>query len=86
MLGHSNGLTSVRWPAYREDLARDEEVEIVVQVSGRVRGKVKVAAGTGEEEIVKMAQVEPGIEHHLTGKRIVKRIFVPDKLLNLVVA
>jgi len=86
MLGYKNGLASVRWPTYREDLARDEEVEVVVQVSGRVRGKVKVAAGTGEEEIVKMAQVEPGIEHHLTGKRIVKRIFVPDKLLNLVVA
>jgi hypothetical protein len=45
-----------------------------------------VPAGTGEEEIVKRAQVEPGIEHHLAGKRIVKKIFVPDKLLNLVVA
>jgi leucyl-tRNA synthetase len=86
MLGHKDGLWTVDWPAFRADLARDEEVEVVVQVGGRVRGKVKVAAGTGEEEIVRRAQVEPGIEHHLTGKRIVKRIFVPDKLLNLVVA
>jgi leucyl-tRNA synthetase len=86
-LGYSNGLWKVPWPVGEfDELARDEEVEIVVQVSGRVRGKVKVAAGTGEEEIVRKAQVEPGIEHHLAGKRIVKRIFVPDRLLNLVVA
>jgi leucyl-tRNA synthetase len=86
MLGHKDGLWTVAWPAFREDLARDEEVEIVVQVNGRVRGKIKVPAGTAEDEIVKMAQVDPGIAHHLAGKRIVKRIFVPDKLLNLVVA
>jgi leucyl-tRNA synthetase len=75
----------VPWPAFEAELAREDEVEIVVQVSGRVRGKVTVAAGTGEEEIVKLAQGEPGITHHLAGKRIVKRIFVPDRLLNLVV-
>jgi leucyl-tRNA synthetase len=86
MMGHQEGQWMVAWPAFSEDLARDDEVEVVVQVGGRVRGKLKVPAGTGEEEIVKRAQAEPGIEHHLAGKRIVKRIFVPDKLLNLVVA
>ena len=86
MLGHKEGLWMVGWPAFREDLAREEEVEVVVQVSGRVRGRVKVSAGTGEEEIVKLARIEPSITHHLAGKRIVKRVFVPDKLLNLVVA
>ena len=86
MLGHKEGLWMVGWPAFSEDLAREEEVEVVVQVSGRVRGRVKVSAGTGEEEIVKLARIEPSITHHLAGKRIVKRVFVPDKLLNLVVA
>jgi leucyl-tRNA synthetase len=85
MLGHPDGQWIVPWPAFDAELAREHEVEIVVQVSGRVRGKVTVAAGTGEEEIVKLAQGEPGITHHLAGKRIVKRIFVPDRLLNLVV-
>ena len=85
MLGHQDGQWTVPWPAFNADLAREDEVEIVVQVSGRVRGKVKVAAGTGEEEIVKLAHTEPGITNHLAGKRIVKQIFVPDKLLNLVV-
>jgi leucyl-tRNA synthetase len=87
MLGHSDGLWNVPWPVGEfEELSRDEEVEIPVQVNGRLRGKVKVAAGTAGEEVVRLAQAEPGIGHHLAGKRIVKRIFVPDKLLNLVVA
>ncbi len=70
----------------RQKLARADEVEIPVQVNGRLRGKVKVAVGTGEEEVVKLAQADPVIAPHLAGKRIVKRIFVPDRLLNLVVA
>ncbi len=86
MLGHPGGLWTVGWPAFSEKLARESEVEIPVQVNGRMRGKVKVAVGTAEEEVARLAQAEPGIEHHLAGKRIVKRIFVPDKLLNLVVA
>jgi leucyl-tRNA synthetase len=67
-------------------LARDDEVEIPVQVNGRLRGKVKVAAGTGEEAVVKLAHADATIAPHLSGKRIVKRVFVPDRLLNLVVA
>jgi leucyl-tRNA synthetase len=89
MLGHDNGLWNANWPDLIEDqieLAKDEEVEIPVQVNGRLRGKLKVAAGTGEEEVVRLAQADPAIAHHLVGKRIVKKIFVPDKLLNLVVA
>jgi len=86
MLGHSDGLWNASWPAFNEELAREDEVEIVVQVSGRVRGRVKVAAGAAEEQVVKLALADPGVSHHANGKRIVKKIFVPDKLLNLVVA
>jgi leucyl-tRNA synthetase len=85
MLGHTDGLWRVSWPAFREELAREDEVEIPVQVNGRLRGKVKVAVGTGEEEVVKLALTEPLIAQHVNGRRIVKRIFVPDRLLNLVV-
>ncbi len=86
MLGHSGGQWTVSWPAFNADLARDEEVEIVVQVNGRVRGKLKVAVGTGEEEAVKLALADAAIAQHTNGKRMVKRIFVADRLLNLVVA
>src|SRR5262249_41720019 len=47
MLGHSEGLSKAGWPAFSEELAREAEVEIPVQVNGRVRGKVKVPAGSG---------------------------------------
>jgi leucyl-tRNA synthetase len=86
MLGHEEGLWKTGWPAFSEELARENEVEVVVQVNGRVRGKVKVAAGTGEEEVAALSLADPEIARHVAGKRIVKRIFVPDKLLNLVVA
>ncbi len=86
MLGHSEGLWTTSWPAFDSDLARDEEVEIVIQVNGRVRARVKVAAGLSEAELVPKALAEPAVAQHINGKRVVKQIVVPDKLVNLVVA
>ena len=85
MLGHQNGLWTEKWPQFNAELAKDEEVEIVVQINGRVRGKLKVAAGASQDELMKPAQTDPGIAAHLAGKTIKKVIFVPDKLLNIVV-
>jgi leucyl-tRNA synthetase len=86
MLGHSDGLRNARWPDFDPELARDEEVEVVVQVNGRVRATLKVAAGLAEAELVPKALAEPAVARHVDGKRVVKRIVVPDKLVNLVVA
>ena len=86
MLGHSNGLWTAAWPSANAELAKDDEVEVPVQVNGKLRGKLKIAAGTGQEELVKLALAEHVISQHLDGKRIVKVVYVPNKLLNLVVA
>jgi leucyl-tRNA synthetase len=86
MLGHEEGQWTAAWPAFDADLARETEVEIVVQVNGRIRGKLKVPAGMAEEQIIPLAIAEPGVAAHLDNKRVVKRIVVPDKLINLVVA
>jgi len=86
MLGREEGQWMAAWPAFDAELARETEVEIVVQVNGRVRGKLKVAAGMTEEQVVPVAKAEPSVAPHLNGKRVVKHIFVPDKLVNLVVA
>jgi leucyl-tRNA synthetase len=89
MLGHDDGLWKASWPILAEaqkDLARVEEVEIVVQVNGRVRARMKVAAGLGEAELIPKALAEPAVAQHINGKRVVKQIVVPDKLVNLVVA
>jgi len=85
MLGHKDGLWTVGWPAINEELAKEDEVEIPVQVNGKVRGRVKVAAGAGQEEVMKRAQEDAGVAGHLNGKAIRKVIFVADKLLNVVV-
>ena len=85
LLGHAGGLGRAGWPAFDPDLAREEEVEIVAQVNGRVRGRVVAPAGTGEEEAVRQARSDPKIAAHLEGKQIVKIVFVADRLLNFVV-
>jgi leucyl-tRNA synthetase len=84
MLGHSGGLWTVEWPAFSEELAKEEEVEIPVQINGKMRGKLKVAVGTGQDEVVKLAKAEAGVVAHLEGKQVVKVIYVGDKLLNIV--
>jgi leucyl-tRNA synthetase len=86
MLGHGEGLWKASWPAFNGELAREDEVEIPVQVNGRVRARVKVAAGAAEADVVRVALALPVIANHVDGKRVVKQIYVPDKLLNLVVA
>ena len=86
MLGHEEGQWTAVWPVFDAELARETEVEIVVQVNGRVRGKLKVAVGMAEEQVIPLATSEPSVAAHLNGKRVVKHIFVADKLVNLVVA
>src|SRR5437763_972705 len=65
-------------------LAREEQVEIPVQVNGRLRARMKVAVGSAEADVVRLALELPAVAQHVNGKRIVKQIYVPDKLLNLV--
>jgi leucyl-tRNA synthetase len=88
MLGNTDGLWNAPWPILANEqleLAKDNEVEIPVQVNGRVRATLNVAAGASEVDVVAKAKGEPAVARHIDGKRIVKQIFVPDKLLNLVV-
>jgi leucyl-tRNA synthetase len=86
MLGHKDGLWTVSWPASNEELAKEAEVEIPVQVNGKVRGRVTVPAGASQDEVMKKAMADAGVAGHLVGKTIRKVIFVADKLLNIVVS
>jgi leucyl-tRNA synthetase len=85
MLGHTEGLWTVSWPAINAELAKEDEVEIPVQVNGKVRGRVKVAAGSSQDEVMKLAAADAGVAGHLAGKTARKVIFVTDKMLNIVV-
>ena len=85
MLGHAGGLWTVGWPEFNAALAKEDEVEIVVQVNGRVRGKLVVGAGTSEAGVVAKALADPAVAAHVANKQVVKQIVVPNKLVNLVV-
>ncbi len=85
MLGHESGLWTVGWPEFKAELAKEDEVEIPVQINGKVRGRVTVAAGASQEEVLEKAKEDAGVAMHLNGKTVRKVIFVKDKMLNLVV-
>ncbi len=72
------------WPAINEELAKEDEVEIPVQVNGKLRSVVIVAPGTSEEEIIQKASAEEKVQAHVAGKTVVKKIFT-GKLVNIVV-
>lgn len=73
------------WPAYDEAKCRDASVEIVVQVNGKVRARLSVAADISKEDAVAAAKAEEKIAEEISGKQIVKEIYVPGKLVNIVV-
>jgi leucyl-tRNA synthetase len=73
------------WPVYDPELAREEEAEIVIQINGKVRGRIFVAFGTAREALEKQAVSDAKIQTLLDGKQVVKVIVVPDKLVNIVV-
>ena len=85
MLGEKGGLLKAPWPQYDPALAKEEEIEIPVQVSGKLRSVVVVPAGSTEDTILAAAYADEKIKSMLAGKQIVKKIVVPGKLVNLVV-
>jgi leucyl-tRNA synthetase len=85
-LGHAAGLDRAPWPVYIPHLAEEEQVEVVIQINGRVRGKMRVDGGLPEEDLVERALADPRSVHLLRGAQIVKTIVVPNKLVNFVVA
>ena len=86
MLGHTQQtLARAPWPKFAPELAAEDQVEVVAQINGRVRGKVQVETGLGEEELKKRVLSDPKIAKLLDGQRVVKVVVVPDKLVNVVV-
>ncbi len=74
------------WPEADAALAAAETVTIAVQVLGKLRGTVEVAPGAGEAEVLAAAAAEPNVARALEGRRVVKRIYVPNRIVNFVIA
>ncbi len=84
MLGEQGNLLKAPWPKYDPELAKEDELQIPVQVNGKLRSVVIVAPGTSQEEILQKALTEEKVQTYVSGKEIVKKIFT-GKLVNIVV-
>jgi len=85
VLGHDTPAFREPWPSFDEELAKEDLAEIVIQVNGKLRGRIEAAFGTPEERLKEQALTNEKIQPFLDGKQIVKVIVVPDKLVNIVV-
>jgi leucyl-tRNA synthetase len=85
MLGEKGNLLKASWPKFDPELAKEEELEIPVQVNGKLRSRVNVPAFAGEEFVLERALADEKIRTAITGKQIVKKIYVAGKLVNIVI-
>ena len=83
--GHKYSIHNWKWPEWDEELAQDEEIPIIIQINGKTRDKEMVSASITEEEAKEIILAKPKVKAYLEGKEIVKIIYVPKKLINLVI-
>ena len=83
-LGHKTAVVNESWPIFSENLTVDDTLEIVIQINGKLRARLHVAANTDEETLKKLAFNEPKIAKFIANQKIKKTIIVPRKLINIV--
>ncbi|HEY4085458.1 MAG TPA: leucine--tRNA ligase [Bryobacteraceae bacterium] len=84
-MGNDGAVMKQSWPAFDAELARESEVEVPVQINGKLRGRVHVAAGLDKAALEAAARGDDKVQALLAGSTIVKVIAVPDKMVNFVV-
>jgi leucyl-tRNA synthetase len=82
----ANLVADLPWPEADPDLLAADTVTIAVQVMGKLRGTVSVSPDAPAETVIASAEAEPNVARALAGKRVVKRIHVPNRIVNFVVA
>ena len=85
MFGGEGYLSLAKWPEYDESKTVDDEIEIVVQINGKIKGKLTVSADTSDDDIRNAALADETIAALTEGKTIVKTIVVKGRLVNIVV-
>jgi hypothetical protein len=84
-LGNNDFIEKSGWPKWNEELLKTDEIQIIVQVNGKLRGKIKVSVNSEKDEILAIARAEDNVSKFLQDKEILKEIFIPNKLINFVV-
>ena len=84
-VGFGGMLNEQKWPEYDESLCVDDTIEIVAQINGKVKAKLVISVDENKDEVISKVKSEPKINAAISGKNIVKEIYVPGKLVNIVV-
>ena len=85
ILGNSKTLTHVGWPEVNGDFLVREKLTLIIQINGKKRGELEISVNTNEEDIIKKALSLKNISDFTQGKEIKRKIYVPGKILNLVI-
>ena len=85
LLGNSKSLAHSEWPLFKEELTKDDQITMAVQVNGKTRATIEVDAGIGKDEFLSLAKKDERIQKYLKDGKIVKEIYVPGRICNLVV-
>ena len=84
-LGNESTIAYSNWPVFDIDKTKEEKVQMVVQVNGKVRGKMEIDVNTSKEEMESLAVTIDNVKKFIDGKEIVKVITIPAKMVNIVV-
>lgn len=85
MSGHKPSVCNEKWPSYREELTVESEIQLVVQVNGKVRAKIDTVKGLNESEAFNLAEQNENVKRYLDGNTIVKKFYIQDKIINYVI-
>ncbi|MDO4945475.1 MAG: class I tRNA ligase family protein, partial [Ruminococcus sp.] len=85
IFGHNDTIAYEKWPEYDDSKTVDTAVEIAVQVNGKVKARLTIAVDEAKDEVISKAKADPTVAALMEGKNVVKEIYVPNKLVNIVV-
>lgn len=84
ILGHDDTIAFEKWPEFDEEAVKEDTVEIGVQINGKVKGKVEIAVDEDSQAVIAKAKEIPAVAKAIEGKNIVKEIYVPGRIVNIV--
>lgn len=84
ILGHNGTIAFEKWPEFDEEAVKEDTVEIGVQINGKVKGKVEIAVDEDSQTVIAKAKEIPAVAKAIDGKNIVKEIYVPGRIVNIV--
>tara|TARA_Y100000591_G_C21744905_1_gene651402 strand:- start:850 stop:1182 length:333 start_codon:yes stop_codon:yes gene_type:complete len=85
VLGNDITLSQVKWPEVNKDFLIKENVNVIIQINGKKRGELEINTNSNEEEVIQKALDLKNISDFTKGKKIKRKIYIPGKILNLVI-